>query len=161
MVITIEDLPAVRSLYRNKKIVLGSGTFDLFHPAHVLYLNRVTAYGDIVVIMINSDTRTRSTKGKGRPIYTEQLRALIVNAINGIDYVFVEPGTNKVGSVDTVHEQVFSTLKPDIYVTSNEQWLACKQIMGSTKLIVIPRSDEEKYHSTTKTIKYIVEHKIV
>jgi D-beta-D-heptose 7-phosphate kinase / D-beta-D-heptose 1-phosphate adenosyltransferase len=74
---------------RNKKIVFTNGCFDLLHAGHVRYLEEAKSFGDILILGLNSDRSVKSIKGSGRPINNETDRALIVAALEVVDYVVI------------------------------------------------------------------------
>ncbi|MBZ5501017.1 MAG: adenylyltransferase/cytidyltransferase family protein [Acidobacteriia bacterium] len=76
-----------------RRIVFANGVFDLLHVGHVRYLQAARAEGDVLVVGVNSNRSTRTLKGEGRPILTEQARATLVAALAAVDYVvlFDEP----------------------------------------------------------------------
>ena len=44
------------------KIVLTSGTFDLFHVGHSRYLEKAKQYGDFLVVGVDSDKKVKGKK---------------------------------------------------------------------------------------------------
>lgn len=60
------------------KIVLTSGTFDLFHIGHAQYLEKAKALGDVLIVGVDSDEKVRERKGPMRPIVPENERVLIL-----------------------------------------------------------------------------------
>src|ERR1700684_3873633 len=100
MIITVDDLTNIATKHRGQKIVLTSGTFDLLHVGHLNYLNAVKTYGDIVVVMLSGDARTRARKGAGRPVIHEDDRAKVLDALKVVDYVFIDPSTLEPGQID-------------------------------------------------------------
>ena len=155
MIIAYDDLAALRSHYANKKIVLSSGTFDLFHVNHLHYLQALRDYGDIVVVMVAGDARVAASKGVQRPIVPAQDRVEIIDGLSAVDYVFIEPGTNKRGQVDPVYASVFEQLKPDVFVSANEEWREFQEIMGSAELVILPRKTTGHHKSTSAIIEHI------
>ena len=75
-----------------RTIAFANGCFDLLHVGHVRYLQAAAAEADRLVVAINDDLSAGS-KGPGRPILPASLRAELVAAIRGVDYVtiFSEP----------------------------------------------------------------------
>ena len=88
MIITYEDLIKIRKKYKNKKIVLGLGAFDLFHYEHLRYLVDAKKQGDVLVVAVKCDEFVRS-KGKDRPIICEEQRASIVDSLRCVDYTII------------------------------------------------------------------------
>src|SRR6476659_9453683 len=74
-----------------KKIVATNGCFDLLHVGHVRYLQAARAFGDLLVVGLNSDRSVLELKGAGRPITTQNDRAEILAALASVDLVTVFP----------------------------------------------------------------------
>jgi rfaE bifunctional protein nucleotidyltransferase chain/domain len=72
-----------------QRIVFANGVFDLLHAGHVRYLRAARAEGNLLVVAIYSDAKTRELKGEGRPILTERARAALVAALAAVDYVII------------------------------------------------------------------------
>lgn len=75
-------------------IVFTNGVFDLLHPGHIAQLEAARAFGDRLVVGINSDFSVQSLgKGDDRPIMNEFARSAVVGALRCVDAValFDEP----------------------------------------------------------------------
>lgn len=155
MIINFDELNDLRKQYFDKKIVLSSGTFDLFHVNHLYYLQEARKYGEIMVVMVSNDVRVKLSKGKSRPLYPEIDRASIIDGLKVVDYVFIEPGKKKRGAIDQTYTDVFSSLQPDMFITANEDWQNFKQVIGDTELIILPRITDGRHSSTTAIIDHI------
>lgn len=85
------DMPRVRELLREDRrtLVFTNGAFDILHAGHVSYLNFARAQGDALVVGLNSDASVRRYKGDKRPVNPEQDRALVLAALECVDYVVV------------------------------------------------------------------------
>jgi FAD synthetase len=62
--------------------VLATGTFDLLHPGHVLYLERSRALGDELVVVVARDMNVRH---KPRPLVPEAQRLRMVQSLKVVD----------------------------------------------------------------------------
>ena len=80
----IKDLKAKR-----KRIVFTNGCFDLLHIGHIRYLEKAKAFGDILVVGVNSDSSVRRLKGPKRPILPEEERAGILSGLGCVDYITI------------------------------------------------------------------------
>lgn len=60
------------------KIVLTSGTFDMFHIGHAQYLEKAKELGDILIVGVDSDEKVKKRKGPDRPVVPEEERVLIL-----------------------------------------------------------------------------------
>lgn len=69
--------------------VITFGTFDVFHVGHVNILERAQELGDYLVVGVSSDALNFSKKGR-YPIFSEDQRMRMVNAIHCVNEVFVE-----------------------------------------------------------------------
>src|SRR5207244_8819106 len=73
----------------SQRVVFTNGCFDLLHAGHVQYLQEARAQGDLLVVGLNSDASVRSRKGPTRPVNGEEERALVLSALQAVDYVTV------------------------------------------------------------------------
>ncbi len=73
--------------------VLAFGTFDLFHFGHLNILRRAKEYGDYLIAGVSTDKFVFEKKGK-YPIYPQEERKAIVQAIRYVDEVIYEEDLN-------------------------------------------------------------------
>ena len=69
--------------------VITFGTFDVFHVGHVNILERAHELGDYLIVGVSSDALNYRKKGR-YPIFSQDQRMRMVNAIHCVDEVFVE-----------------------------------------------------------------------
>ena len=74
---------------RMDRIIFTNGCFDLLHAGHVFSLEAPRAYGDVLVVAVNSDASVARLKGPGRPIVSENERARMLAALACVDYVVI------------------------------------------------------------------------
>lgn len=153
MILEFPQLHEVRTQHANEKIVLTSGTFDLFHVGHIAYLNRVKAYGDVVVVMLSGDQRVRSRKGPTRPIIPEADRATILDALKMVDYVVIDNAVAE-DSDNPYYAQLMSDLQPDYYVTDGPDPRFWGKL-APEKFIVLDRQPGGHFDSTSAIIDRI------
>lgn len=95
MIVDIENLAELCRIIKaiGKTIALTNGTFDLLHAGHVEYLQQASKVADVLIVGINSDASVQKYKSPLRPIVSQDERAIVVDAIKGIDFVsiFAEP----------------------------------------------------------------------
>src|ERR1039458_3645385 len=91
-----------------KTVVFTNGVYDLLHAGHVTLLEKAKRLGHIMIVDINSDEPVQRLKGPRRPLAGEKDRALVLAALEAVDYVttFGE---------DTPYE-LLRKLRPDILV---------------------------------------------
>jgi rfaE bifunctional protein nucleotidyltransferase chain/domain len=110
--IDLEKLSVELELWKNrgKKVVLCHGCFDLMHPGHIKYFQAAKKMGDCLVVTVTPDVYV--DKGPGRPVFSQQLRAESIAALECVDYVAV----NKWPTA----EETLRLLRPDYYVKGQE-----------------------------------------
>ena len=104
----------LRRVRSGKKVVLTGGTFDILHPGHLNYFARCVDEGDILVVCVAGDARTRRRKGPGRPLLSATQRAKIVSSLRMVDFVFV---SNR----KPFSESILRQINPDVIVTSSKE----------------------------------------
>lgn len=71
---------------QGKKVVMASGTFDLFHLGHMRMLAEAKKKGDILVVAVKSD-KAAALKKEDPPVLNQEVRMeTIANCISA-DYV--------------------------------------------------------------------------
>lgn len=153
MIIGVDELFSIRQKHAGKKIVLTSGTFDLFHIGHLNYLEQLRQYGDIVVVMLSGDNRVKARKGQHRPIIPEKDRANILDSLRAVDFVFIDPSQLGPNETDPIHSEILQKLQPDYYITDgpDPRFL---NIMDKSKFIILGRPQPNP--STTAIIESII-----
>lgn len=112
MITTLNDLiTEIRDKRVGKKVVLATGTFDLFHYEHLKYLEGAKKQGDILVVAIKNN-KCAGLKGDGRPIIDEKQRIEIVDSIKCVDYSILVDYNPEISlevnpKLQTARDQVF------------------------------------------------------
>jgi len=96
----------------DKKIVFTNGCFDILHAGHVQYLEQAKKLGDILVVGLNSDASVRRLKGENRPINKQEDRALVLAALEFVDYIIIF-------EEDTPYELI-KIVNPDVLVKGGD-----------------------------------------
>jgi rfaE bifunctional protein nucleotidyltransferase chain/domain len=103
-----EKCAALRA--QGKTIVQCHGTFDLMHPGHICHFQDAKKFGDVLVVTITPDAHVR--KGPGRPVFTEQVRAEVIAALECVDLVAIDRNAEALEAI--------SIIKPHVYVKGCE-----------------------------------------
>ncbi len=118
----IINLQDIGSLERaGKTLVFTNGCFDIIHAGHVQYLEQAKLLGDILIIGLNSDASVRRLKGSRRPINGELDRAIVLAALESVDYVTIF-------EEDTPYELI-KLVQPEVLVKGGD-WEE-EEIVGS------------------------------
>lgn len=98
---------------RGKVFVFTNGCFDILHAGHVRYLAFARRQGDVLAVGMNSDASVRRIKGAPRPVVPQEDRALLLAALEAVDYVVIFEEDR----VDTL----IGELLPDILVKGEDR----------------------------------------
>ena len=93
------------------KIVLTSGTFDLFHIGHAQYLEKAKELGDVLIVGVDSDARVKKRKGPDRPVVPDSERVLILSHVRHVDVVTLK-------NVDDPSNHLIKLIRPDVLIVS-------------------------------------------
>ncbi len=97
---------------RGLKVVFTNGCFDILHRGHIEYLNEGKSLGDILILGLNSDKSVRKIKGEGRPIQSDEDRALILCNLCSVDYVVIFD--------EDTPQRLIDLLLPDVLVKGGD-----------------------------------------
>lgn len=95
---------------QGKTVVLCHGTFDLMHAGHIKHLQRACQEGDVLVVTLTADSFVN--KGPERPVFTQDIRAESLAALECVDYVAVNDAVTAINVIESI--------KPDVYVKGGE-----------------------------------------
>ncbi len=89
-------------------VVFTNGVFDILHRGHVEYLCKAKSFGDVLIVGLNSDASVRRIKGGQRPLQNQKDRAVILLALEAVDYV--------VFFREDTPEKLIRQVKPDVLI---------------------------------------------
>ena len=122
---------------RDHRLVFTNGCFDILHRGHVEYLHQARAMGDALVVGVNTDASVERLKGPGRPVVSQNDRALILAALESVD------------AVTLFHEdtprRLIADLLPDVLVKGGDYSLEG----------VVGRAEVEEAGGEVRLIAYI------
>ena len=91
--------------------VLATGTFDILHPGHLLYLEEAKKLGDELFVIVGRDVTVK--KRKRTPIIPEEQRLKMISALRVVDKAIL-------GSEKDIYEPLY-TIKPDVITIGYDQ----------------------------------------
>jgi len=107
------ESPTMASAPGRKKVVV-TGSYDWFHSGHVRFLEEVSGYGDLYVV-VGHDANILLLKGEGHPLLPEAERRYVVGSIKFVKQALISSGD---GWLDADPE--IRKLKPDIYAVNDD-----------------------------------------
>lgn len=104
---------ALRTL--SLKVVLTSGSFDIIHEGHSMYLEAARHFGDFLIVGVDSDEKISDRKGPHRPAVPEMERLRMVTHQRGVGLV----------TLKGFHDErwrLIKTVRPDVLVATEETY---------------------------------------
>jgi len=140
-------LPRGRSKLR---IVLVGGVYDILHLGHLAALSEAKTYGDLLVVVIATDTTVETLKGR-RPVFSEEDRRALVESLKPVDVAIL--GYEDVGMG---YEEVIDEVKPDIIALGYDQESVARTVIElverkklDIRIVRLSKFDREKYLSSS------------
>lgn len=141
MAIIRSDIQLKRILKRlrikKKKLVVTNGCFDILHSGHIKLIRQSKEFGDILILLINTDKSVKKNKGNSRPILKENIRLKILSSIKYIDYI--------IPFDDKTPVKLYKIIRPDILVKGRQYK---KDKIAGSKIIL-------KYGGKIKLVKMV------
>lgn len=135
---------------RNKTIVFTNGCFDVIHTGHIEYLKFCKSQGHVVVVGLNSDKSVKTIKGPERPINNQNDRAVVLAALEMVDYITIFDEPDPLNLIKMV--------KPDILI-KGQDWEQ-KGVVGREfvesyggKVVLAPMVEGKSSSETIKQMK--------
>ena len=75
----------------NKSIVLVGGCFDILHKGHIAFLEKAKGYGEVLIVILESDETLKHIKGEKRPINNQKKRAENLAGLKAVSFVLRIP----------------------------------------------------------------------
>lgn len=91
--------------------VLATGTFEILHPGHLLFLEEAKKLGDELFVIVGRDVNVK--KRKRTPIIPEEQRLKMISALKMVDKAML-------GSEKDIYEPLYS-IKPDVIAIGYDQ----------------------------------------
>ena len=140
---------AAKARAEGKTVVFTNGCFDILHLGHVRYLEKAKAFGDVLIVGVNSDGSVRRLKGEKRPIVSENERAEVISALRCVDWVTIF-------DEDTPCELI-KALKPNVqakggdYIPENMPEYPVMKALGG-RIEAVPYDETDTRGSSTTNI---------
>jgi len=126
-IFTLEQVLEFRKKAREsgKKVVFTNGCFDIIHRGHIEYLTEAAKLGNVLIVGINTDASVRRIKEKGRPVISEEDRAVIIASLRCVDAVcFFDEDTPS---------ELIKSIRPDVLVKGSEY--SIEEIVGHEQVL--------------------------
>jgi D-beta-D-heptose 7-phosphate kinase/D-beta-D-heptose 1-phosphate adenosyltransferase len=142
------DVRLLKAAIAGKRVGLTSGSFDLFHHLHLVYLLRCRRLCELLIVGVDSNDLVCKRKGEHRPLVPEHQRVAIVSALTCVHAAFI------MGSVEDFGTAVSEL---GVSVIFKNQAFAGQKVLGEDKAEVLIIPDVKQHSSTTEIIEQILQ----
>src|SRR5258708_12014470 len=97
------------------KIVLTSGSFDIIHEGHSMYLEAARQFGDFLIVGLDSDEKIRARKGESRPVVPQMERLRMVTHQRGVGLVTLKESKHAKWAL-------IKAVRPDVLVPTQDTY---------------------------------------
>ncbi len=101
------------------RVVLTSGSFDIIHEGHSMYLEAARRFGDFLIVGLDSDDKIRARKGPGRPAVPQMERLRMVTHQRGVGLVTLK-------GLEDPRWELIRTVRPDVLVATEDTYTAAE-----------------------------------
>lgn len=142
-----EDRDTLTEIGRDSlRVVLAGGVFDIIHPGHIHTLNAAKALGDILVVVVATDSTSVKMK-KRRPLHSQDQRQELVNSLSMVNLCLIGQEDDMFKTVNRVRPQIialgYDQIHQEKFITEG-----CKRINLEAKVArlqsPIPESSSSK-----------------
>ncbi len=144
---------------KKRKIVLASGTFDLFHFGHVRYLEEAKKAGGEdakLIVIVARDSTVEERKGK-KPVMSEDQRRSVVDSLKVVDDAVL-------GYEEFNLEKVIEKIRPDVIAVGHDQDGIEKEVRKivaekghNIQVVKVGRFGKDELDSSSKIKRKIIE----
>jgi rfaE bifunctional protein nucleotidyltransferase chain/domain len=99
----------------NQRVVLTSGTFDILHEGHSMYLEAARGFGDFLIVGVDSDAKVKRRKGVWRPAVPEAERLRMLTHQRGVGLVTLK-------QADEPRWSLIKAVRPDVLVATEDTY---------------------------------------
>jgi len=126
-------IEVMRWRFKSNTIAFTNGCFDIIHAGHISSLSQAAAEASFLIVGVNSDASTKRLKGEGRPVNSQESRALVLASLIMVDAVVIFEEDTPI--------ELIKALKPDVLVKggdySTDQIIGAKEVVENGGKIVI------------------------
>jgi len=97
------------------RVVLTSGSFDIIHEGHSMYLEAARMFGDFLIVGVDSDRKISERKGPHRPAVPEMERLRMVTHQRGVGLVTLKQLRDE-------RWRLIKTVQPDVLVATADTY---------------------------------------
>lgn len=133
--------------------VLATGTFDILHPGHLLYLEEAKKLGDELWVIV---ARSSMVTHKPKPLLPEEQRLKMVGALKVVDHALLGDEHDMFKPLEEIRPDIV-VLGHDQYFNEEELEMKMRSRGIDAKVVRVPAHDSCNTCSTGAILKSILE----
>lgn len=111
-IINAGQINTLAAAIKGYESVFTNGCFDILHPGHVYVLNESRKAGELLIVGLNTDESIKRLKGPTRPYHRFADRAMVLAALECVDYV--------VGFGEDTPAELIQALTPKVLIKGGD-----------------------------------------
>ncbi len=128
-----DDKKSLTELGRTSlRVIFTGGVFDIIHPGHIHTLNAAKALGDVLVVVVATDTTTQKIK-KRKPLHSQDQRRDLVNSLSMVDLCVIGHEGDIFKTVNQIKPEIialgYDQLHQEKFITDG-----CRKLNLNTKV---------------------------
>lgn len=144
---------------RGGTVGLITGCFDVLHIGHVRHFKWAKKRVDLLVVGLESDRSVSLSKGVGRPVFKQSIRAEVISELVCIDYAFNIRKVCKFNSPSNpkYYDALIKHINPDYLIThaTKDASVANKRVITGRYRINLLLRRENPMSSSTEIVEKI------
>lgn len=160
-IVSLNRIPTIVKRCQNGGGTVGliTGCFDVLHIGHVNHFKWAKKRVDMLIVGLDSDGSISLSKGVGRPIFKQKIRAEVIAELLSVDYVFKIRkvyGFNS-PSVQSYSDGLLRKIHPDVLMThvSKDTSIEPKRNLAKKHRIRLLLCRENPMSSSTEIVEKI------
>ncbi len=89
------------------RVVLAGGVFDIIHPGHIYTLNAAKALGDVLVVVVATDSTAEKMK-KRTPLHKQEQRRDLVKSLSMVDLCVIGQEGDIFKTVEAIKPEIIA-----------------------------------------------------
>ncbi len=89
------------------RVVLAGGVFDIIHPGHIHTLNAAKALGDVLVVVVATDSTAEKMK-KRTPLHKQEQRRNLVKSLSMVDLCVIGKEGDIFKTVEVIRPEIIA-----------------------------------------------------
>jgi len=114
------------------RVIFTGGVLDIIHPGHIHTLNAAKALGDVLVVVVATDTTTQKMK-KRKPLHSQEQRRDLVNSLSMVDLCVIGHEGDIFKTVNQIKPEIialgYDQLHQEKFITDG-----CRKLNLNTKV---------------------------